>query len=144
MNKSGASLTSWSEVGVGVILIIACLTIVVVSMNHSYNQNYDGTFGIATNGTLQEFTGYQGAIQTGMSGEATTNANNGVNVATSWGVINAGINMALNMVTGNWIRNAVGLLHLGSVGVWLGTGLQLLFIFSMGFILIKILFKVSP
>jgi len=143
-NKRGASLFSWTEIGVGVILIVACLVIIVGSMNQSYNKNYDGSFGIATNGTLEDFKGYQGTLQTGMSGEATTNAINGVNVASSWGVIKAGLNMAFNIVTGNWINNAIGLLHLGTAGDWLAMGLRLLFIFSIGFILIKILFKISP
>lgn len=144
MNKKGASLSGWSEAALGMILMLGALMIIVGFMNAKYNQNNDPTFGMSTNSTLDSFKDYQGTLQTGMEGEASTNSINGVSLVSSWGMIKTGLNIVFNFVTGGWINNAVGLLSLGEIGNNLALILRLLFILSIGFILIKILFKVKP
>jgi hypothetical protein len=144
MNKSGASLTSFTEAVIGVIIFLLVLVVIMIGMNNQYGQNYDPTFGLSTNDTQKAFEGYQGTLGTGMEGEASTNAINGVSVVTSWGMIKQGLRLIFDLVTGGFITNAIGLLHLGASGAWLALGLRLVFIFAIGFIMIKLLFKVSP
>lgn len=139
-----ASLSGFTEMGIGIMLILFCLGIAVYSLNSDYDTNLDGTFGINTSATETEFNNYQGTLQESMEGEATTNSVFGVNVATSWGAVSAGLKMVMNFVTGGFIQDAVGLLNWGSAGTALGLSLRLLFIFALGFIFIKLLFKVNP
>lgn len=144
MNKKGASLSGWTEGAVGVMLILMCLGFIITSMNSQYSKNYDSGFGLPTDDTKAQFDEYQGQLQTGLNGEATTNSISGVSVVSSWGIIKGGISMMWNFLNGQWIRNSINLLQLGNAGTALGWALTLLYIFSIGFILIKLLFKVKP
>jgi hypothetical protein len=144
MNKKGASLSGWTEGAIGAMLILMCLGIVIASLNSQYGKNYDSGFGLPTSTTKTQFDAYQGQLQTGLEGEASTNAISGVSVVSSWGIIKGGISMMWDFLNGQWIRNSVNLLQLGDAGTALGWGLTLLYIFSIGFILIKVLFKVKP
>jgi len=139
-----ASLSGWTEAGVGVILLLLCMGIIVSYMNIDYGQDNDPTFGMSTEDTLQDFKDYQGTLQTGLEGEATTEGTEGISLSSSWGIVKAGISMTFDFVTGGWINNAIGLMNLGKAGDYLALGLRLLFVFSIGFILIKLLFKVKP
>lgn len=143
-NKKGSSLSGWTEAGVGIIVFLLCLGIIVVGLNVEYSKNYDSTFGITSNSTQASLEDYQQTLETGLEGEAETNAINGINIVSSWGVIRSGLYLVMDMVTGGWIQNAISLLNWGSAGDFLGWGLRLLFIFSIAFIFIKILFKVKP
>lgn len=144
MNKKGASLSGWTEGAIGVILLLLCVAIVIINLNAQYDQNYDSTFGMSSDATREKFEDYQGTLQTGLEGEASTNAINGVSLTSSWGIIKAGISLMFDFLTGTWVQNSVALLPLGEAGTWLGWALRLLYIFSIGFILMKILFKVKP
>jgi hypothetical protein len=143
MNKKAASMEGWTAVGVGLVVLLVCLGIVITEMNVMYSQNHDATFGMSSATTKAQFEAYQGTLQTGMQGEASTNAINGISVVSSWGVIKAGLSMCWDLVTGQWIYNAIMLMQLGGAGTILAWGLRLLFVFSIGFILLKILFKVK-
>lgn len=139
-----ASLSGWTEAGIGVILFMLAIGIVIVSMNHDYGQNYDPTFGIDTTNDYNNFTNYQGTLAASLQGETTQSDLGGLNLLTSWNIIKSGVSMVWSLLTGQWIVNAVNLIKLGAVGTFLAWGLRLLFIFSLGFILIKLLFKVKP
>jgi len=139
-----ASLSGWTEAGVGVILLLLCTGIIISYMNADYGQNYDQTFGIATDATLQQFKDYQGTLETGMEGEAETEGTEGIKLSTTWGIVKSGLRMSFDFVTGAWVYNGVRLMNLGEAGDFLALALRLLFVFSIGFILIKLLFKVKP
>ena len=143
MNKKGASLAGWTEVAVGVILIMLCVSVIIGGMNSQYNKNYDTGFGLPTETSKSSLNSYKGNLQDSLNGEASTNAIGGVNVVGTWGTIKAGIQMMWDFVNGQWIRNSIRLLNLGTVGDYLGWGLTLLYIFSIGFIFIKLIFKVK-
>lgn len=138
-----ASLNGWTEAAIGIMLFLLCLGIVVTYMNINYGQSNDPTFGIGTNETMQKFKDYQGTLQAGMQGEAETNALTGISLASSWGIIKAGLSLVFDFVTGAFISNAIGLMNLGQAGVFLGLALRLLYVFSIGFILVKLIFKVK-
>lgn len=143
MNRKAASLSGFSEAIIGVLLFLGCVVTVMVSMNHDYGTNYDPTFGIATNDTATALNNYPDTLKTGVEGEASTNAIQGVNVVAAYGIVKEGLSIVFQFLTGGFIQNAVGLLNLGQAGVMLGLALRLLFILAVGFILIKIIFKVK-
>jgi hypothetical protein len=139
-----ASLSSLTEAALGLILIMLCIGIIIGYMNINYSKTYDSSFGINVTGDLDRFNDYQGTLQTGMKGEAETNAVNGLSLATAWGIILGGVDAVIKFVTGQWISNAIGLMQLGTAGDYLALILRILLIFSIGFIMIKILFKIKP
>ena len=144
LNKKGASLSGWIEGGLVIILLLTLIGLLVVNMNLDYGQTYDPTFGMQSNTTQQQFVDYQNTIQQGMQGEATTSALTGISLGTTWSVAKAGLSIAFNVVTGQWIQNAVGLLNLGEVGMALGLFLRLLFVLSIGLILLRLILKINP
>lgn len=144
MNKKGYSLSMWLEVGLGIILLMTCVTLIMAGMNSDYGQSYDSTFGIVTNDTYDDLTGYQSTLQEGMEGEATTSSETGISLGTAWGMIRAGLNIAYNVATGFWIEQAIGLLGLGKAGTILGLILRIAFVLSIGLILIRMILKINP
>jgi len=146
-DKRGASLSGWTEVGIGVIIIMTCLIIIIAGsngMNKLYGKNNDGTFGITTNTTKYYLDQYQDSLEKGAKGEAESSEITGISVPKAWLIITAGLSIVWDMVSGAWITNSIGLLNLGGAGDVLAWGLRLLFVFSVGFTVIKILFKVKP
>lgn len=144
MNKRGASLSGWSEAAIGILLILSCITIIIVSMNIKYGKTEDPFFGMSSNSTKSQLDNYQTKLSTATEGDPSTSALSTVNVASSWGIVMAGVNIMFDFITGQWVQNAIRLLPLGDAGEPLGWALRLLFIFSIGYIIIKILFKVKP
>lgn len=143
-NKKGSSLAGFAEAGIGVIIILMIFALVIIpELNIKYGYNHDSTFGLSTNETRASFEDYQDTLKAGMESEASTNTYSGVSLSGAWGMTKAGLGMILDMVTGQFILNAVGLLNLGVAGTWLGWGLRLLFIFAVAFILMRIIFKVN-
>lgn len=147
-NKKGASLSSVTELAVGMVVLLLCLALVIQGFNDKYGcpngNNCDKTFGISTNDTRTRINNYKDTLQEGLQGEASTNQLNGLSLSTAWGMIRAGIDLTWRFASGQMIQNAVGLLQLGEVGIYLAWGLWILFILAMGFVLLKILFKVKP
>lgn len=139
-----ASLSGWTEAGVGIILFMLAIGIIIFDMNLNYTKNYDVTFGIDTTSDLNNFTKYQDTLGKSLQGTASQNANTVLFLDTAWGIIQTGGTIVLNLLTGQWIVNSISLLQLGSIGTYLALGLRLLFVFSIGFIILKILFRVKP
>lgn len=139
-----ASLSGWTEAAIGIGLVVAAIGVIIFSMNVEYGQSYDPTFNISTDATQQLLQDYQGTLETGIDGEAQSSAQGGINVVTSWSIIKAGLSMVWSFVTGGFVDNTIGLLPLGNLHTPVSLAFRLLFIFSIGFILIKILFKIKP
>lgn len=140
-----ASLTSWAETGVVVILFLLVFGIIIVNMNVLYTQDHDANLGM--NGISKSFgnwSNYQSTIKTGMEGEATTSAFTGVSLGTAWDMLKGGLNIAFSFVTGGWIEWGVNLLQLGEAGTYLALALRLLFVLSLGFILLRLILKINP
>jgi hypothetical protein len=144
MNKKGTSLASWLEAGLGIVLLLTLVGLLIANMNSDYGQTHDPTFGMQSNSTKQQFIDYQSTIDKGMQGEATTSALTGISLGTSWSMAKAGLGIAFGVVTGSWIQNAVGLLNWGEAGMALGLILRLLFVVSIGLVLLRLILKINP
>jgi hypothetical protein len=145
MNKKGISLGGLSEGILGIILILSCFGLIIISMNNDYGKNYDATLGLATNSTLTKFISHQQVIQSSIdTGQASTNTQTGISLTTLWSLTYESIKLCLNFVTGSWIENIIGLLHFGMAGVYLAIILRLALVFSLGYIIIKLIMKVKP
>lgn len=139
-----ASLSTWSEAGIGIVLFLLAFGIVIVNMNVMYHQSNDASLGMNATGAFGGWTSYQSTIESGMQGEASTNAITGVSLGTTWGMIKGGLSIAFSFVTGGWIEAVIGLLGWGLMGTYLALALRLLFVLSLGFILLRLILKVNP
>jgi hypothetical protein len=144
MNKKGFSLGSWIETAGFVVLFMACIGIIIGGFNEDYNQNNNPTFGIVTNSTMSDLTGLQSTLQEGVKGEASTSSLTGVSLGTAWGMTLAVLTIGINIATGSWIQNAVGIMGFGTAGFYLGLILRLLFVASIILIILRLIFKINP
>lgn len=144
VNKRGASLSGWSEAAIFITLFMVLAGIVIVNMNATYDKNYDGTFGIGTESTKQDFIDYQQQLQTGVKSGETTGSGLGLSLTTVWSMIQAGIGITWTFLSGQWIPNSISLLNLGEGAVQLGQFLQILYALSVGFIAVKLFMRIKP
>lgn len=135
------SFSGWIEIILFSLLFMVILGAVIGGLNKEYGNNYDSTFGLGTNDTLNSLTNLQDSFTTATAeGEASNNANSGISLSTSWQLVKAITSTTWNFVTGDWIIKSVALAQLPAI---LGVVLRILWFLSIGFILIKLLFKVA-
>lgn len=146
-NKKGAStFQGWSEAVIILLLFIFSVAIIVSSMNNKYGQNKDASFGTGlqdtANSTYASMAGYQNTMQIGIqNGTATFGSIFGLTLSTSYDILLASVRIFWALISGGWITAAVSLMHLPLV---LGIMFQLLYLLSIGYILIKLLFRINP
>ena len=141
-NRRGVSLSGWTEVGLFTILFIVILTTITIEMNMIYDKNNDGSFGLATSESQAQYQQFQEDLQNSVrTGEAQANALTGVSLTSSWAMAKTGAEISWSIVSGAWIRTITGLIGLPSI---VGIIFQMLYVISIGFIIIKLLFKVNP
>lgn len=146
-NKKGAStFQGWSEAVIILLLFIFAIAIVVSSMNSKYGQNKDASFGTglqdAANSTFSSMSGYQNSMQVGIqNGTATFGSIFGLTLSTSYDILLFSVKTFWAIISGGWITAAVALMHLPII---LGIMFQLIYLLSIGYILIKLLFRINP
>jgi hypothetical protein len=144
-NKKAASLSGWTEVALLSVLLLIAIIAIVTSLNNQYEKNFDGSFGFATTNTLNDYKNYQETLKSSVkSGEADTNSQMGISLTSSWLMIKAGAEITWTFVTGGWIKNMIDLIGFGELSTNIIIVLQILFVLSVGFIIIKLLLKVKP
>ena len=143
MNKKGASLSGWTEVALFTTLFLLLFAGLVANFNVKYGENHDGSFGMGglANSTQNEVSGYQDTLQQSVSTGETDSSGLGISLSTTWNIISAGASIMWNFATGGWIEQAVGLARLPAI---VGTILRILFVLSIGFIIIKLILKIKP
>ena len=143
-NIKGYSLSSWVEVGAGIVLLMVCIGIIFASMNEQYSTTYDSSFGIVTNDTYSDLMGIPPVLDEGLKGEASTSSLTGMTLGTLWSMSLAIIKISINIVSGTLIFNAVAMLGWGAAGTVLAAILWILFVVSILLIVIRLLFKINP
>ncbi len=138
---SGYSLQSWTEASIGITLILIIVALIVVDMNGRYSQTHDSTFGMNT--SMNDWITYQSTFEQGMQGEATTSAFTGISLGSTWAMMKFGLSTVFQFLTGGFITSAVGLLGWGAVGDALALALRLLFVISIGYILLRLILKIN-
>jgi len=138
-NKKGYSLSGWTEGILFSVLFVLLLGIVISGMNAGYSKSYD--VGLNTNSTQQAFEDYQSTLDTQIgSGEADFTSSSGLTLKSSWGIIKSGTGIIWSFLTGGWIETIVGYMRAPPV---LALIFRILYFLSIGFIVLKILFKVK-
>lgn len=135
------SLSGWTEGILLSVLIVILFGGVIVGFNTMYNK--DNQIGLGTNTSQSEFSEYQGTLADQIqSGEADFTSSEGLTLKSSWNIIESASSIIWNFFTGGWIETILtDYMKLPSI---VATIFRILFFLSMGFIILKILFKVKP
>jgi hypothetical protein len=138
-----ASLSGWTEVALFTTLFITLIGLLVVGMNVKYGENFDATFGKPDrlSGVQQQLTDYQNTQQQAVSQGQASSTGLGMSLTTTWNIIASGIGIMWNFLTGGFIEDIVGMIGFPTI---VGTILRILFVLSMGFILLKLVLRIKP
>jgi hypothetical protein len=135
-----ASLSGWTEGILFSILIVILFGSIVGSMNYMYGKNNE--VGLGTNTTSDNFADYQGSLATQTEGGEVQFTTDGLSLKSSWNIIKSIVTTIWNFITGGWIETiVVQYMQLPSV---VAVTFRMLYFLSIGFIILKILFKVRP
>jgi len=140
-----ATLEGWTGTITIAVLFVLLFGVVVASMNNLYNKDYT-IAGLETDGYQSAFESYQENVESKLKGgEASFTSAVGLTVSTSWDVIVSTFNLLGNFISGGWIRTIIiDYLHVqGNGGVILAFFLRGLFLLSIGYAILKVLFKVK-
>jgi hypothetical protein len=138
-----SSVSEWTTGILFTILFVGVLALVVANMNLLYDENMD--IGITDNsGTEELFVQYQDTAEQQLKGgEVEFDAEQGVSVKSSWGLLLDSSTIAWGFLTGGFIENAVAKMNLGEAGTALGRTLRIVFFLSLVFAILYALFKVK-
>lgn len=136
------SLSGWTE---GILLSIAfviVLGLVVTNFNGLYDEN--NQIGLGTNTTAESFTNYQDTAGDNiLGGEADFDSASGITLRSSWGITKEVFNIVGSFLTGGWIEQVFEMMSLGEAGQVWAKYLRILWVLSLIFAILYILFKVK-
>lgn len=135
------SFSGWTEAILFSVAFLTVLGIVVAGFNGMYGGS--NVVPLTDPNVSSSFSNYidtsTGQIE---GGEADTQADAGITLSSSWGITKNVWKLVVTFLTGGWIEDTVGMLSLGASGSTLAFTLRLLYIMSMIFAVLYILFKV--
>ena len=142
-NKKAYSLSGWTEVALFTTLFMLLIIILVANMNVTYDANHDGTFGLSESltKTQADLTDYQSTLEENTNQGTATSSGDGISLSTTWSIINSGLKIMWTFLSGGFIEEVIGMLRFPTV---VGTILRILFVLSIGFILLKLILKIKP
>lgn len=142
-DKRGFSLSSWAETALFITLFITLIGILVVNMNVKYDENFDKTFGNPDrlSGVEQDLNDYQTTMQQSVSQGQASSTGLGISLTTTWSIISSGASIMWNFLTGGFVEDMVGLIGLPFI---VGRILRILFVLSIGFIILKLVLRIKP
>jgi len=135
------SLSGWTE---GILLSVAfvlILGVVITNLNGMYNQ--DNQLGLGTNTTAEDFKDYQDTAGNQIiGGEADFDSASGITLRSSWGIVKGAFNIVGSFLTGGWVEDVFNMMNLGEAGQIWATYIRILWVLSLIFAILYILFKV--
>ena len=135
------SLSGWIEAILLSLTFVLILGLIVTNFNGLYNKN--NQIGLGTNSTSSAFVRYQDtAGDQILGGEVDFNSASGITLASSWGITKEVFNIVGTFLTGGWIENVFEMINLGEAGQIWAKYLRILWILSLIFAILYILFKV--
>ena len=123
------------------IALIIVLGIVVTNFNGMYGE--DNQIGLGVNTTANSFIEYQSTANNLIGGgEADFDSNSGMTLKESWGITKGVYNVIVSFVTGGFIEQIFLYTNLGEAGQTFAIYLRILWVLSLIFAILYILFKV--
>ena len=143
-NKRASTMQGWTE-GIGMmVLFVLIFGIVIVGMNTLYTEDYN-VEGLDTDAYEKALTDYGKSQDEKLyGGEVDFESNNPISLKTSWDIITGTLTLVWSFITGAWINTIlVNYLKLGQTGVIISTILRGLLFVAIGFIVLRIIFRVK-
>ena len=141
MNKSGKTLENWMQgIMLAVLFVIVFSAIIVPYFNKNHSGNYT-IEGLPTETIQEKFEKYQeGMSEKLQGGEVSFTSVAGLTLSTSWDIIVSTLTTIWYFISAGWINTLISYVNLPLQVAYILRGL---FIIAIGFILLKILFKVK-
>ena len=141
-NKKGSTLQNWTEgIIIGMLFVVIFSTVVITEMNNTYNKTNE-VVGLDTSTVQSSINEYQSSMSDKIKGgEVSFLSAVGMTLSTSWDVIVSTLNLIWQFISGEWIHTIViDYMHLPYAVALI---LQSLYFLSIGFIILRVLFKVK-
>lgn len=140
-----AAFENWGEAilfSVGVVIVFG---LIIVQMNALYGQTYTTGLDSKANSTKARFIEYTSDSRNKIdTGGVDYGTDAGFTLKSSYGILKDFLSLSWDFVSGGWIEEIVGYLNLGESGAVLAFILRILFIISLVFALIRLIFGVNP
>ena len=142
-DKKGYSLSSWAETAVFVTLFMLLIALLIVNLNVNLDEDFDSTFGKPDRLTIvqKRLIGYQDTLKVGVEEGQATSSGSGLSWTKTWSIISSGATIMWSFLTGGFIEDMISLIGFPLI---VGRLLRILFVLSIGFILLKLVLRVKP
>jgi len=143
-NKKAATMQGWVE-GIGMmVLFVIIFGVVVAGMNLLYSEDHN-IEGLETDSYQNALQGFEASQEEKLKGgEVDFESNNPISLKTSWDIVMSTLTLVWNFITGSWIQTIlVSYLKLGTVGITIAIILRGLLFVAIGFIVLRIIFRVK-
>lgn len=142
-NKRAYSLSGWAETAILVTLFMLLIGLLIVNMNVNLDEDYDSTFvGSDRLEDIQDdLIGYQDTLEQGVKEGQATSSGTGLGWTDAWNILSGGAKIMWNFLTGGFIEDIFSLMRFPII---VGRLLRILFVLSIGFILLKLVLRVKP
>jgi len=135
-----STFEGWTEGMIfSVLFVIIFGGIIVVGMNSLHDGDYV-IEGLNTSTMESAFETTQESVHSNIEGgdASFTSSSSGLTLGSSWDIIKSILAMVMFFITGGWIQTSIMYMGLPEI---LGWGFRGLYIITMGFIILRILFK---
>jgi hypothetical protein len=141
-NKRGFSLGSWLETSLFCTLFVVLLVSLFSLMNANYSRNVEGldSLNSLATATQANLTDYQSTLQQSVNDAQSSSTGLGISLSTTWNIIKTGSTMLWSFLTGGWVSQLVQLIGLPAI---VGTILQILYVISIGLIILRLVLKIN-
>lgn len=142
-DKGAYSLSGWAETALFVSLFMLLIGMLIVNMNVALDQDFDSTFGNPDrlSGVRGDLVAYQDTLKQAVEEGEATSSGTGIGWTKAWSIITSGTRIMWSFLTGGFIEDMVGLVGLPFM---VGRILRILFVLSIGFILLKLVLRIKP
>jgi hypothetical protein len=136
-----STFQTWVESIIVGVLIVIVFGIVVADFNNTYQQN-NTIAGLETAGYQASINNFQSSLYNKTrGGEASFTSVVGLTLSTSWDIISSTSELIWGFISGQWIRTIlVDYMKLPDI---VGNMAQAIFFIAVGFIILKLLFKIK-
>lgn len=144
LNNKGGTFNFWIEVIIFVALFLVVVGVIGIDMNNRYDKDYDLTFGLNLTSSIDSLDTFRGDL--------VNSTNEGQSEITDYGVLKlrtvpsillSSLNIIWVFVSGSFIYALVMNMQLGAYGQPLAIFFQMLYVITIGFLLLKLVLR-SP
>jgi len=137
-----ASLSGWTEAIIFSLLFVGILGIVTVEFNLMYDETNEIPFTDKSGATAKLENYMDTGSEQVEGGEVEFDAQTGITLKSSWGLITSLTSIVWSFISGGWIESIISAWNLGEAGGQLAFYLRIIYFISLIFAILYGLFKV--